>query len=98
MRTSLGAASVWRRLKDERRPQLAATQVLDQSLAEDAVPAFDGSQLLRSFAQLGKEGSDARQRATRPMMFAMRAGNRDRGEGRRGWFVGRWPEAAAAGW
>jgi hypothetical protein len=70
-------AGSWR-LKDERRPQLAATQVLDQSLAEDAVPAFDGSQLLRSFAQLGKEGSDARQRATRMMMFAMRAGDRNR--------------------
>jgi hypothetical protein len=41
------------------RIELAALEVFDQGIAEDAVPSIEAGQLLRSLPQLGEEAGDA---------------------------------------
>jgi hypothetical protein len=50
--------------------ELATLEVLDEGVAEDAVPAIEVGQLLRSFPQRGEEGSDADEGAPGAMMLA----------------------------
>jgi hypothetical protein len=61
------------------RIELATREVLDEGVAEDAVPAIEVGQPLRSLTQLGEEADDAQEGAPGAMMLAVRAGDGDRG-------------------
>jgi hypothetical protein len=47
--------------------ELAAFEVLDEGLTEDAVPSIEIGQLRRSFAQGGEEDGDTGERPARPV-------------------------------
>jgi hypothetical protein len=66
-------------LEAARRIELAALEIFDQGVAEDAVPAVEVGQLLRSLPQPGEEVGNAPEGAAGAVMRAMRACDGDRG-------------------
>src|SRR4029077_20806101 len=66
-------------LEEWRRVELTALEVLDQGVAEDAVPSIEVGQLLRSLPQPSEEAGDAQKGAAGAGMLAMWAGDGDRG-------------------
>ena len=52
---------------------------MTQRVAEDAVPAIERGQLLRSGHQIAEEPCDPGQRVGRPLAVAVRAGDPQRG-------------------
>jgi len=58
---------------------LAAFEILDEGMTEDAVPSIEIGQLLRSFAQGGEEGGDTGERPARPVPLTVRAADRHSG-------------------
>ena len=61
------------------RVELAALEVFDQGVAEDAVPSIEVGQLLRSLPQPGEEAGDPQKSPAGAVMLAVRAGDGDRG-------------------
>ena len=58
---------------------MAAFEVLDEGVTEDAIPSIEIGQLLRSFAQGGEEGGNTGERPARTTALAVRTGDRHRG-------------------
>ena len=59
--------------------ELAAFEILDKGVTEDAIPSIEIGQLLRSFAQGGEEGGNPGERPARPVPLTVRAADRHSG-------------------
>ena len=58
---------------------MAAFEILDEGMTEDAVPSIEIGQLLRSFAQGGEEGGNTGERTARTTALTVHTADRHSG-------------------